>query len=66
MIENRPTAHLSAHITKKAQIINILDDIKGILIISIKKFFGTIPTKNMYNVTHLNLLMIILGISDSL
>ena len=66
MIETRPIAHLSTHITKKAQILNILDDIKGMLIISTKNHFWTIPTKNMFNVTHLNLLMIILGISDSL
>ena len=35
-IENQPTGNLSAHITKKAQIIDILEDIKGVLTISTK------------------------------
>ena len=37
-IENRPTAHLYAHITNTAQIVNILDDIKGVLTISTKNY----------------------------
>ena len=48
---------------KQGLTINILEDIKGILIMSTKKYFLDNSTKN---VTRLNRIMIILGISDSL